>query len=83
VVGDVGTDVSGTTSAAVYTVHRQFAGNRNWVLTHFVVGDGEPERILPQVRAIVAANGSGACRVPTRTMAVRRPRDKASPLRLS
>jgi putative ABC transport system permease protein len=55
VVGDVGTDVYGTTSAAVYTAHRQFAGNRNWALTHVVSTDGPPERILPQVRAIVAA----------------------------
>jgi putative ABC transport system permease protein len=55
VVGEVGTDVYGTTSAAVYTAHRQFAANRNWALTYVVATDGPPERILPHVRAVVAA----------------------------
>ena len=55
VVGDVTIDVYGKPSAAVYSAHRQFAGNRNWALTQVVSTDGPPERILPDVRAIVAS----------------------------
>jgi putative ABC transport system permease protein len=55
VVGDVTIDVYGTPSAAVYSAHRQFASNRNWALTQVVAIDGPPERILPAIRAVVAA----------------------------
>jgi predicted permease len=55
VVGDVTIDVYGKPSGAVYTAHRQFAGNRNWALTQ-VVATGRPaERVLPEVRAVVAS----------------------------
>jgi putative ABC transport system permease protein len=55
VVGDVMIDVYGSPTAAVYSAHRQFAGNRNWGLTQVVTTDGPPERILPAVRAAVAS----------------------------
>jgi len=55
VVGDGMIDVYGRPTAAVYAAHRQFAGNRNWGLTQVVATDGPPERILPAVRAVVAA----------------------------
>jgi putative ABC transport system permease protein len=55
VVGDVMVDVYGRPTAAIYTAHRQFAANRNWGLTQVVATDGPPERILPAVRAAVAA----------------------------
>ena len=55
VVGDVTLDVYGRPTAAVYYAHRQFAGNRNWALTQVVATDGPPERVLPAVRAVVAA----------------------------
>ncbi len=55
VVGDVTLDVYGRPTAAVYTSHRQFAGNRNWELTQVVVTDGPPEQILHAVRSAVAA----------------------------
>jgi predicted permease len=55
VVGDVTIDVYGKPTAAVYSAHRQFAGNRNWALTQVVATDGPPDRILPAVRAVVAA----------------------------
>jgi predicted permease len=55
VVGDVMVDIYGKPTAAVYTAHRQFAANRNWGLTQVVATDGPPERILPAVRAAVAA----------------------------
>jgi hypothetical protein len=55
VVGDVTIDVYGKPSGAVYTAHRQFAANRNWGLTHVVATDGPAERIVPEVRAVVAS----------------------------
>ena len=55
VVGDVMIDVYGKPTAAVYSAHRQYAGNRNWALTQVVATDDPPERILPAVRAVVAA----------------------------
>jgi predicted permease len=55
VVGDVTIDIYGTASAAVYSAHRQFAGNRNWALTQVVATDGPPERIVSEVRSVVAA----------------------------
>ncbi len=55
VVGDVTLDVYGRPTAAVYTSHRQFAGNRNWELTQVVATDGPPEQILHAVRSAVAA----------------------------
>jgi putative ABC transport system permease protein len=54
-VGDVTIDVYGTSSAAVYSAHRQFASNRNWALTQVVATDGPPERIVSEVRAVVAS----------------------------
>jgi len=38
----------------VYSAHRQFAGNRNWALTQAVRAGAQPERLLPDVRAVVA-----------------------------
>jgi predicted permease len=55
VVGDVMIDVHGGPTAAVYSAHRQYARNRNWALTQVVAADGPPERVLPLVRAVVAA----------------------------
>jgi ABC-type antimicrobial peptide transport system permease subunit len=54
VVGDVTIDVYGKPTAAIYSAHRQFAGNRNWALTQVVATDVPPESILPAVRAVVA-----------------------------
>jgi putative ABC transport system permease protein len=55
VVGDVALDVYGSPTLVVYHAHRQFAGNRNWALTQIVAAELPPERILPAVRAAVAA----------------------------
>ena len=55
VVGDATIDVYGKPTSAVYSAHRQFAGNRNWALTQVVATDGPPETMLPAVRAVVAA----------------------------
>jgi predicted permease len=59
VVGDVTTDVYGTPSGAIYSAHRQFAGNRNWALTQVIATNGPPDGILPEVRAVVAALDPG------------------------
>ena len=48
-------DVYGKPTAAVYSSHRQFAGNRNWALTQVVASDVPSESIFPAVRAAVAA----------------------------
>jgi predicted permease len=55
VVGDVAIDAYGQQRSAVYTAHRQFAANRNWLLTEVVATSGSPEAVLPAVRAVVAA----------------------------
>jgi predicted permease len=55
VVGDVTIDVYGSPTSAVYTAHRQFAANRNWALTQVVATEGPAERILPDVRAVIAS----------------------------
>jgi putative ABC transport system permease protein len=55
VVGDVALDVYGVPTLVVYHAHRQFARNRNWALSQVVATDLSPERILPAVRAAVAA----------------------------
>ena len=55
VVGDTAIDVYGKPSPAVYTAHRQFAGNRNWALTQIVATGTPAERVLPEVRAAVAS----------------------------
>jgi putative ABC transport system permease protein len=55
VVDDVALDVYGAPSLAVYHAHRQFADDRNWALSHVVATELPPERILPDVRAAVAA----------------------------
>jgi predicted permease len=55
VVGDVSLDVYGRQRSSVYTAHRQFASNRNWVLTQVVATEIEPDEILPAVRAVVAS----------------------------
>jgi putative ABC transport system permease protein len=55
VVDDVSIDVYGKLAGAVYSAHRQFAGNRNWALTQVVGADAPPERLLSDVRAVVAA----------------------------
>jgi ABC-type antimicrobial peptide transport system permease subunit len=55
VVSDVTIDIYGTASAAVYSAHRQLASNRNWALTQVVATDGQPERIVSEVRSVVAS----------------------------
>lgn len=59
VVGDVALDAHGTLAGRpewfVYFAHRQFAGNRNWALTQVVATELPPDRVLPAVRAEVAA----------------------------
>jgi predicted permease len=55
VVGDVTLDVYGATSHVVYHAHRQFAANRNWTLTQAVATQLPAERVLPSIRAVVAA----------------------------
>jgi putative ABC transport system permease protein len=54
-VGDVTLDVYGTSALVVYHAHRQFAANRNWVLSQVVATRLPPEQILAAVRAAVAA----------------------------
>ena len=48
-------DVYGGSTLVVYHAHRQFANNRNWVLSHVVATQLPPETILADVRAAVAA----------------------------
>jgi predicted permease len=55
VVGDAMIDVYGSPTGAVYSAHRQFAANRNWVMTYVVSTDGGPERYLPAIRGVVAS----------------------------
>jgi hypothetical protein len=55
VVGDVALDVYGAPSLVVYHPHRQFADDRNWALSHVVATQVPPQRILADVRAVVAA----------------------------
>ena len=55
VVGDVTLDVYGAPSHVVYHAHRQFAANRNWTLTQAVATELPAERVLPSIRAVVAA----------------------------
>ena len=43
VVGNVALDVYGAPTMVVYHAHRQFAGNRNWALTHVVAADRSPQ----------------------------------------
>jgi putative ABC transport system permease protein len=54
VVGDVAVDPSGRHEPTIYYNHRQFAGDRNWVLTQVVLTDGAPMDILPQARRTLA-----------------------------
>ena len=55
VVGDVARDAYGGSTLVVYHAHRQFANNRNWVLSHVVATQLPPETILGDVRAAVAS----------------------------
>ncbi len=55
VVSDVPVDIYGHQRSAIYVAHRQFAGNRNWMLTQAVATAGPPNPLLPAVRAVVAA----------------------------
>jgi putative ABC transport system permease protein len=55
VVGDVSLNVYGAPALVVYHAHRQFADDRNWTLTQVVASEIPPERILPDVRAAIAA----------------------------
>jgi putative ABC transport system permease protein len=55
VVGDVALDVYGAPSLVVYHPHRQFADDRNWALSHVVATQMPTQRILADVRAVVAA----------------------------
>jgi putative ABC transport system permease protein len=55
VVADVAIDARGRVEPTVYQAHRQFAADRNWSLTHVVAADLPPDRILPAVRAELAA----------------------------
>jgi putative ABC transport system permease protein len=54
VVGAVALDPSGRHDATIYHSHRQFAGDRNWVLTQVVRTDGQPLDILPQARRVLS-----------------------------
>ena len=56
VVSDVVLDVYGTPSLVVYHPHAQFADDRNWTLAQVVTTQLAPERVLADVRAIVAAS---------------------------
>ncbi len=44
----------GRSTLVVYHAHRQFANNRNWVLSHVVATQRPPETILADVRAALA-----------------------------
>jgi predicted permease len=55
VVAEVAIDVRGRIEPTVYQAHRQFAADRNWSLTHVVAAELPPERIIPAVRAGLAA----------------------------
>jgi putative ABC transport system permease protein len=55
VVGDTALDAYGAPAPTVYHAHRQFAADRNWALTQVVSAELPRERILPAVRAVVAA----------------------------
>ena len=54
VVGDVTLDVYGAPAHVIYHAHRQFAANRNWMLTQVVATEQRAERVLPSIRAAVA-----------------------------
>jgi len=54
VVADVALDVYGTPSLVVYHPHLQFASDRNWALSQVVATEIPPQRILSEVRAVVA-----------------------------
>ena len=54
VVGDVALDPYGALEPTVYHAHRQFAVNRNWLLTQVVATELPPESILDEVRSAVA-----------------------------
>lgn len=56
VVGDVVLDVYGTPSLVVYHPHSQFADDRNWTLSQVVATELPPQRILAEVRAVVAGS---------------------------
>ncbi len=56
VVGDVVLDVYGTPSLVVYHPHSQFADDRNWTLSQVVATQLPPQRILAEVRAVVAGS---------------------------
>jgi predicted permease len=55
VVGDVALDPYGSPAPTVYHAHRQFAVNRNWLLTQVVATELPAASILPAVQAAVAA----------------------------
>lgn len=55
VVRDVALDAHGSSAVVVYYAHRQWADNRNWMLTQVVATELAPERILPAVRDEIAA----------------------------
>lgn len=54
VVGDVTLDVYGAPSLPVYHAHRQFGSDRNWTLTQVVATQVPPDRLLGNVRDVVA-----------------------------
>ena len=55
VVDDVALDAHGASTLVVYHAHRQFADDRNWVLSQVVSTTLPPERIFANVRNEVAA----------------------------
>jgi putative ABC transport system permease protein len=56
VVGDVVLDVCGAPSLVVYHPHAQFADDRNWMLSQVILTQLPPQRLLAEVRAVVAAS---------------------------
>ncbi len=54
VVSDVAVDVEGDLVPYVYHAHAQWAGDRNWPLFDVVSTAGDPEALVPAVRAVLA-----------------------------
>ena len=55
VVADVATDARGTRPPTVYTLHAQYADNRNWAMIQAVRTTGDPAAIRTAVEAELAA----------------------------
>jgi putative ABC transport system permease protein len=55
VVGNVAVDVNGLTDATIYHDHRQFGGDRNWVLSQVLLTNGPPLDFVEPARRTLAA----------------------------